>query len=542
MLKKFRPNRLFIFLCLAIASLFVFVSKPIELFFPANPFGREILTINEHIRFSEQGNSQDAIVELYNKDFDLYYSTNGGETFIRSKTDVLNIDDLRNPEIIYQNTSIRWRHPRGNLPFLKNVVVKVVDPITNYQTDEKVLSYIDFPHSELPIISLTVKQGDLFDWNDGIMVYGDASTKSSSFHENWWYMPANFKERGYKSERNVYFEFFEGGKLMVEQACKIRISGNATRYFPQKSIRIHPVDPRTEDKIKYPFWGKDGNKKSESLVLRNSGNDNTKTLFADLFIHQVARNTNVLIQNGYPVSVFINGNYWGIYNLRERIDSYYIAKKENVKAKQITILDSDAKGINLKDGKEHHFLQFDSLIKSLKPLEYMDNDEYARIKTIISTKSFIDYILIECFFANQDWPANNVTWYKAEDSKWKWILNDVDFSMAYPGADNVNVDMFQKIKKNRSATAQLFNALMQSQEFKEKFKERGKEMLSSTLSKAFLEETFNNVKNQYKLDIDFQIGRWKSIESRKDWELNCENNKDFLMNRIAIFEQHLNDL
>src|SRR5690606_9703765 len=122
---------------------------------------------------------------------------------------------------------------------------------------------------------------DLFDWEEGIMNYGASSTANPFFHVDWWYRPANFANRGSNSERKVFFQFFEEGKLLFEQACKMKISGNTTRYFPQKSMKIYPVEPKVEDKMAYPFWGEFGNEKSESLLLRNGGNDNMKTLFAD---------------------------------------------------------------------------------------------------------------------------------------------------------------------------------------------------------------------------------------------------------------------
>lgn len=541
--KGFRVNYLLLFLLFGIATLFVFTQNPLKLLVPEQKFGRTLLNVDDQIRYNPGNKNLNPYIELFNEDLVLYYSLDGGASFVPTSGKKLQLNELQNPKIIYQNTAIRWRQPRGDLPFLKNIVVKVLDPISKIQSNEKFITAIETSPSELPIVSLTIKNNELFGYHEGIMVYGEAATKNSSFHDDWWFQPANFVQRGKSAERSAYFQYFEKGVLRVEQSCKMKISGNTTRYFPQKSFKLSPSNPRVEDKINYAFWGEQGNKKSESLLFRNSGNDNTKTMFADLFIHEVCQQTNVLTQGGFPVSVFLNGNYWGIYNLRERIDQYFIAKREGEKAKNVTILMSENSGTSLlKEGDIAAKIQFDSLINTLNPSNELKQNDYEKIATMISVKSFIDYILIESFFANQDWLYNNTTWYRAGEKKWKWLLNDVDFSMAYPGSDNVNFNMFMRLKKSNSVTAVLFNSLMQSKKFKKKFKKRAQEMAETILSKQFLFKTFMNVKSRYANDIELHIGRWKSIESKVEWEQNCKNNEVFLSNRLDNFKKQLEEL
>jgi len=242
-------------------------------------------------------------IRSFNPGFEVYYSLNGGDTFLNAgKT--LNFEKTSNHKIIYKSTAIRWRHPKGEFSEIWSLVLKLRNEQTKIETKNEVLTYFNKNTTSLPIVSLSVKESDLFDELKGMMVYGERSWNDEEFYKDWWYRSANFRERGIYWERKVNFQYFEEGIQKVDQDCGLRISGNATRYFPQKSMRVYAREMYGEDKIDFPFWGEDGNKKATSILLRNSGNDNTGSLFADLLIHNICRGSEVLVQSGKPVSVY----------------------------------------------------------------------------------------------------------------------------------------------------------------------------------------------------------------------------------------------
>ncbi|MBK9192244.1 MAG: CotH kinase family protein [Crocinitomicaceae bacterium] len=319
----------------------------------------------------------------------------------------------------------------------------------------------------------------------------------------------------------------------------MRISGNATRGFPQKSIRISANKMYGEEKINYNFFGEEGLKKYTSLVLRNSGNDNTKTMFADLLMQTLVTSENVLIQEGQPVEVFLNGNYWGIYNIRERIDIYFIAKKEDVGADEVTLLESNGE---LKEGLASDKTSFDNFINEISNGDKSGKEMYLLADNHIDLSSFMDYIIYETFYGNGDWPSNNVQWYKAGNSKWKWILQDLDYGMAYSGKQNVEVNLFDKLKKSKGVTSDIFNALFQSEKFRNRFIDRANEIVESDFSEERITAAFEEIKNKYDKSIEFQIRRWRMIDSKEIWEENCQTNVDFLLNRGEVYIKQVEDL
>jgi len=544
MVKRFGIDSLLLFLILGITFLWMAFPK-----IGANLAGERSyrivnLNVADQVDFPSQGLVSATELSVYNSDLTLLYSLDGGDHFQESNGS-LDLNKLVNPPIYLQNTSIRWHHPKGDFPELTSLVLKVRNEVEHTESPPKTLTYFQETPSELPVVHLTISEADLFDWEEGVMIYGEESSHDSGFHKDWWYRSANFAGRGNEWAKKVFVHYFVGGELQLEQACEMRISGNATRYFPQKSMKFYPLNAEgKKEKLNFPLWGDKGNKKAESFLLRQGGNDNMRTLYADLLMHELAAESNVLTMNGFPVSVYINGNYWGIYNLRERVDAYFVAKREKVEQEEVTILYCEVYDDRtlLKSGNEAVKMQFDSLIEHLPNGEKLSNEAYEQLKTEVSTKSFIDYIFFQTFYANQDWLHNNTTWYKAGDKKWKWLLNDLDYSLAYPGEDNVNANLFDKLKNSQSITAKLFNSLWSNKKFKKKFKERVAELIETYFSDERIDNVNLNLKNKYQTEIELQVNRWRFIDSPQQWEKDVASNVTFFKNRRTIYLKQLDDL
>jgi len=341
-------------------------------------------------------------------------------------------------------------------------------------------------------------------------------------------------------EKEAFFQYFKEGKLQIEQYCGLRISGNATRGFPQKSMQIVARKMYGDDHFDFSFFNNSGQKKYTSLVIRNSGNDNAKTLFADLLMHRLADESNVLTLKGSPTVVYINGNYWGIYNLRERVDQYFISKIEDVQETEVTILEGGE--AELKDGNKSDKADFDRLISKLKNVKDVSRELYNEICQAIDENSFIDYIFFETFFGNNDWPHNNSMWYKAGEGKWKWILNDLDYGLAYLGEENVNTNLFDKLKNSNAVIGVFFTKLYTNAEFEKNFTSRCYDLVTFHLSDKNIQDCYRELKVIYQTEIKKHIGRWRMIKSVEEWENNCTENLNFLIQRKNIYLKQISEL
>ena len=196
----------------------------------------------------------------------------------------------------------------------------------------------------------------------------------------------------------------------------------------------------------------------------------------------------------------------------------------------------------LKSGSKADQLAFDQLVSDLSSKDNLSDEAYAQVRSEISTKSFIDYIFFETFYGNQDWLHNNTTWYKAGHKKWKWLLNDLDYSLNYPGATNLHANLFDELKNSSSITAQLFNQLMTVKKFKKKFKARASELVADFFNDERIDEIVNGLKSAYLNEIQLQINRWRMINSIEQWEKDVAENVTFLKNRRTIYLKQVEDL
>ncbi|MBN4072732.1 CotH kinase family protein [Crocinitomix catalasitica] len=477
------------------------------------------------------------VIRTQNPSHLLHYSTDGGDTY--RSTPQLDVKDFENSNILFERTSYRWRPSHGNFPKLKSIRLRVVDDAKKYRSNDKILTYYEDYNSDLPIISLNISNAGLFSWNRGIMTMGRFESEQMTSQHEWWWKNANYQQRGVLWEREANIQYIEHDQLLLDQNCGIRISGNATRSFPQKSMRVYSRRTYGKEFFTFPFW-EDGVSKTTSIVLRNSGNDNAKTLFADRLLHALSRDCKVLVQEGKAVNVFINGNYWGIYNLRERIDIQFIAEKRDCKIEEVTILEDG--NADLKYGLEVEKENFDKIMAGLPDENDVTSEDIARLNEQISFGSFIDYIILETYFGNEDWPHNNSICYKTEDKKWRWLLNDLDYTMAYSGKSNLHSNIFEKLKDGGSYVARLYQTLISYEQFKERFKARAEEIFESILSKETINKTFSEIKSEYEPDILMAIDRWRVIDSIEDWKENCKMNLDYLLNRQQIYLDQIANL
>ncbi len=540
MLKRFHIDQLLVFFLLSISAMLLAFGKSVVGI--ENTGGTQLVRYLEPqpmVSVPQQGffTALEESVFAYNPNYDIFYSIDGGANFLNGGSSV-SLMEIENPDLTYVPSSHHWKRPTGKFPQSKNVIIYLKHQTRSIVTESIYLTYFEKQQSDLPVLSMTLNIADIIGEYQGLFIFGEQSWYDEGFYNTWWSRNANFQMRGNEWERPAHIQYYEKGQLKFQDNCGIKISGNATRGFPQKSFQLVARKKYGSEFLDYPFFGKSGNQKSRSVVVRNSGNDNTKTLFADLLMHTLAKDSYVVSQAGYPTVVYLNGNYWGIYNIRERIDPYYLAQMEDVNEDEITLLE----GLELKDGDDGEKLKFDALIERLSGADEATDELMSAVENEIDLNSFTDYIIFETYYANTDWPENNSLCYKSKDGKWKWILHDLDYGLAYLGASAVDQNLFENLKSSVSPVAVLFNFLIQDEAYKKRFQDRVQVLLNTCLSESNVTVVFQNLSQQYRSELSNQINRWRMIDSFEAWEENCRLNLIFLSNRGPIYKKQLESL
>lgn len=290
----------------------------------------------------------------------------------------------------------------------------------------------------------------------------------------------NYKKRGVDQERPAHITFFdEAGNVKAETDVGIRVhGGNSRRYF-LKSLRLYFRGYYGEKSIKYPNFSNQKEINHERLILRNSGSDWRKAQIRDPFAQRLMEDvSNVQTQGFQPSVVFINGEYWGILNIRQRYDDNFIRNKYGVK--KFDLIEENRS----KHGGKTKYVQ---LLNQITRNNIESNKNYEKILTKIDVENLIDYHILQIFAMNTDQPVKNSAWWKSVelDNKWRWMWFDLDDTFGFNKYNNYdrNGFIFSTLKEDIDADVKF-----------DKKKKRKPRWSPNTLSKTRLFRSF--VKNK----------------------------------------------
>ena len=415
----------------------------------------------------------------------IYYTTDGS---IPTKNSTI----YSSPISVSKTTAIRARGLEDG---------KFLSSITNH-------TYLINENITLPVVSIAIDDKYLYDDKIGIYVLGtDKSGKTNPIpvYEGGL-ESANYMQRWM---RPASIEYIKDGKSQVSENIGIRISGARSRTNPQKSFAIFTKDKFGAKSITYPlFEDKPNIKKIKSFVLRDSGNDWEWTMLRDGLFQTVAKDIKNINHVSYnPTVVFLNGNYWGILNLREKPNEAYLEANYGVNSKKIDLLVGSEKVASGDD------TSYQNLLNYIENNDLSNEESYNYVKNQIDIDELINYEIMEIFIANTDWPQRNMKFWKERSvsGKWRWLLYDTDFGFGTMIDDNVNIDTFSLAKKHSENI--IYNKLLDNKTFRNKFTSR----FTTYLNTIFLPENINKKITTLKTKIEPEIKRHYDFWSNSQW-------------------------
>ncbi len=235
-------------------------------------------------------------------------------------------------------------------------------------------------------------------------------------------------------EKQVYFEFYDSeNSLGLESNAGMKIFGNesGTGYDYQQSLALFARRKYGNGKFEFRLFKEKDIDSFESFIMRNDNGDyNIFDATGNGLVQDI-----LAVQAFQPVIVFINGEYWGILNMMEKINEHYVADNFNIDADSIDVLN----GFETDEPFYHPGWPIAGDIDKYAELTHFLQDHdlsleanYQTAKTMIDIAYFATYQNAEIFMANVDWPGNNMKFWreKGEKGKWRWIVFDIDAGLA----------------------------------------------------------------------------------------------------------------
>ena len=444
-------------------------------------------------------------LSTYNNADSIFYTLDGGEP---DRTAIL----FNAPISIDSVTVVRTRVYRANevLP----------GPIST-------ASYFVGITKDLPVISLVTDPKNLWDSISGIYVMGtNASPVYPYYGANYWM----------DWERPAHIEFFdENNEQKIAQDLGVKIHGRISRTFPMKSLRLIARGTYGKSSIDYQVFPSKQIHSYKKLILRNSGHDFNKSHFRDAFIQKsIQDKTYSDVQDYLPVVTYINGEYWGIYNLREKIDEDYIEDNYSIPQDSIDMLETY---IGVVHGEYDHYYK---MMEYVKANNATDSLVYDSIAAMLDFDNFIDYFIVQIFSGNTDWPNNNIKYWreKKTNAKWRYLFFDLDASFSLSSSASTN-DFYRILHANYQWCENhiLFRKLMQNTTFRNRFINRAADLMNTILHPKTLNEGLNGFETRLAVEMPNHLQRWSSSVSA--WQNQIQIMRNFSNQRAQYLRNHI---
>lgn len=442
-------------------------------------------------------------------------------------------------------SSPQWRAPLpASLPF--RPVLRVRAFASDRRAGPVINRVVDQQRHRLPILTLLLDQAALFDPDTGLYVPGMAVFRTGETFvrryredQRWWKYPGNYHHRGKQWERQAAMLWQDDAEVW-EGTVGLRINGNNTRGFPQHALRVMLGDGSKGD----PGILGGGHR---ALVLRAGGNDQDRTLLRDAIAHRLATGLGFHTSGSRSCVVYVNGAYWGLHQVRERMDEHEVARRCGVSRKDIVLLAD--RGI-LEHGRESELHGFMQALADIDQAVAQGRDPLPALQALIDVDGFLTYVAAQVIIGNTDWPDQNVKYWRYlgdgdggeawRDGRWRFIMGDSDLSLGYPMS--ASYDAIAHIKSHSSPVARLFKACMAVPACHRRFNDRVQELLSGPFAMDNAIQVVDSMAAGIENEMPLHVARWRRPLTVERWRSQVQVVRAFLRDRPTHVAAHLQEL
>ena len=474
------------------------------------PLSLECLYPNHHIRYTTNGNSPTAYSSCYTEPLTL-------NSALYSTSDIYTIVNCI-PSVYHPTDSVRHCIVIRAAVFDEND--SCISPVT---TNSYFIRTLGCDTHGMPVLSITADSLSLFDYETGIFIPGIHYNPTDSTHTG------NYCERGREWERPINMEFYETDNRGINQSCGLRIHGGASRWYQQKGMRLYAREDYGKKKFNYRFFESTDIEKFKHLNLHPFRCSNWLQTGGQEYLSQtVAATLDIDAMAVRQTVVFINGEYWGIYTLEESPDEHYVEDHYGFDDEQVNIL--KYWGVT-QNGDGTDWWNFYTWINTS---DLSQPDQAAHAYTRIDVPSFIDYILLEIYSANLDWPQNNVLQWQGETGGlFRWLFYDGDGCFTRPQYDA----FFNAL--NQGGNSRILSHFLESKDFRYSFYQRYVELLNASFSAPYLQSVLDDYRSIVEAEIPAQSERFGFPRNLDRWNEDMEKAMAFFRTRNDYFQQEI---
>lgn len=387
---------------------------------------------------------------------------------------------------------------------------------------------------EVAVVSLVLEPDDFLGVEDGMYLH---------YWDDW--------------EKEAHVSMFDPGGDGFALDAGLKVHGAASREFGQKSLRLVMRSDYGTAAVEYPVFAETDRERHDRLILRNAGHDTLGCSptgcmdgahMRDAVAHRLVADIDVDSMASRPVLTYINGEPWGLYNLRERLDSAWIANNHGVD--DVDILEWE---YSVVEGDNDHWIGFMATLRTLDPLS---PEAWEHVQAHLDVAEVANYHATQIFIANIDWPGNNRKWWRPRtpEGRYRFLLYDTDFGLGRGGLAVSHDTLAFALETDGGGWAnapwatELLRLLVEVPEFRQEFVNRYADLLNTVFSAESTAATLDGFIAERQAAIPVHLERWGHDDALgpfvlqvSAWEYAVGGLSDWLRDRPFYARLHLED-
>ncbi len=411
------------------------------------------------------------------------------------------------------------------------------------------VTYLINEDNNIPILYITTDPDNFFDDEIGIYVDGTNGVIAYCATEpvNWaqdWERPINLKM------------FMPDGELAFDVEAGVEINGACSRNRAMKSLGINLRDKEFGDEaIEYPLFPERDHNDYQRLKIRNSGQDFIRLGFRDMVNqNMITGKLDIDLQAGRPSLLYINGEFWGIHNIREKYAGEYFEAIYGVNENDLDIIKSP--GLPWRDEKKGTDDIYNALFDVVENSDMTNDTDWDYFQSQVDVNEMMNYWITMTYMNNYDWPANNLTVWRerADGAKWRYGMADTDGSTQ----NNLTSDAEPSYNKfalindpnitnwpNHSNSTLFLRKSLDRPEFRDEFIQRSCSVIELIYNEDRVTSFIDEMVALFEPNVQNHIDRWGFDNAMggdiSNWNNYIELYRGFYDERPDFWRQHVND-
>ena len=292
--------------------------------------------------------------------------------------------------------------------------------------------------------------------------------------------------------------------------CGVSLNGETSLILLKKNMSLRFRGAYGQETLQYDIFG-GGSTEFTNLLLR-AGQDQEQTIIRNELSQSLCEKADmdVINQRSIFCVLYVNGEYSGIYTLKEKANKYLYAAVAGVDPDSVEVIEAPA-------GYGTEF--YDQIIRFAYMNDMSLDENYEHLASLMDMDGLIDWLIMEGFCANTDVTSGNLRYCRSDqaDGKWHFMFYDLDATFATPGAMYAN--LLSEYGVDHIQVSSLAVPLMQNAEFKDRFLTRAAELLGDKLSNEAVINEINAMTEEFSAEVDRDFARYGKDRSSWEWSL-----------------------